>query len=264
MLAYSGCDYGFGTASRCGLYRVSIWGGIPTQILDNPHDIPTDGGESGVLFMREVQGNWDVYLVGAGGGTPRRLTTHDALDGLATFSPDGRQTAFISNRSGAWAIWLMAGDGANQRKLVDLPDGGGYGADWTMERISWGPEPAQPTPVPTPLGGDLLPPPQLVFPIPEDTISPQRPTTVRWTWSQELASDQGFQIRFWHATDPSPLGATPPTGDLSFDVNFGLTEAYLRHGGQENYFLDVVVVRTDTLEVLSRSSPIPVRIDPDK
>ena len=46
----------------------------------------------------------------------------------------------VSNRGGAWAIWVMNADGSNQRKLFDLE--GGYGDGelaWTSERISWAP-----------------------------------------------------------------------------------------------------------------------------
>ena len=96
-------------------------GGTPLGLTSNPNDIPTGGGNPGVLFMRQQDANWDVYLVAAGGGTPRRLTDHAANDGLATFSPDGQTIAFVSDRSGRWAIWLMGRDGSNQRKLADLP-----------------------------------------------------------------------------------------------------------------------------------------------
>jgi serine/threonine protein kinase len=262
-VAYAGCDYGFGSSSNCGLFVVSMWGGIPTQITGEPNDIPTDGGSAGVLFMRQVEGNMDVYLIGAGGGAPRRLTDHTANDGLATFSPDGRMIAFLSNRSGNWALWLMGRDGSNQRKIYDLPYGGGYGANWTLERLSWGPLPSAPTPVPTPKSADLLPAPQISFPIPEDRVSVSRATTVRWTWTRSLAANQGFQVRFWNASDASPMGVAPPTSALEMAVNFGLTESYRRHGAT-TYYLDVVVVALDTNKVLSNSAPIQVIADPNK
>lgn len=263
QVAYGGCDYGFGTGSKCGLYRVSMWGGIPAQLSADPNDIPTGGGEAGVLFMRQVEANWDVYLVGASGGPPRRLTDHAARDGLATFGPDGRSIAFLSDRSGSWAIWLMGQDGSNQRKLFELPGGGGYGASWTSERISWGPLPTAPTPVPTEIGGNLLPAPKITFPIPEDEVSVRRPTTIRWSWSGTLEPDQGFEVRFWHTSDPSPKGVAAPTSDLELEVHFGYADAFLQHG-PGTYYLEVVVVRRTTMEVLSRNARILVKADPDK
>jgi Tol biopolymer transport system component len=70
----------------------------------------------------------------------KRLTENGAQDGLPTFSPDGKSIAFVSNRGGPWAIWVMNVDGSGQRKLFDT--GGSYGSgenDWTRERISWAP-----------------------------------------------------------------------------------------------------------------------------
>jgi hypothetical protein len=260
-MVYSGCDYGFGSGSQCGLFRVPFWGGTPVRLLDDPNDIPTGGGQAGVLFMRQVEGNWDVYLVGPGGGAPRRLTDDGAQDGLGTFSPDGKNIAFLSNRSGAWAIWIMGRDGANQRKLFDLP--GSPGADWTSERLSWGPSPIAAAAGPTPVGGDLLPPPQLVFPIPDDRVSLRRPTTVRWSWEQNLAANQGFEVRFWHDSDPAPMGVAAATTAQELEVDFAQTYAHKTHG-ESTFNLDVVVVQIDPYKVLSRGAPIRVTLDPNK
>jgi TolB protein len=90
--------------------------------------------------MSARDGNWEVYAVNLDGTGLKRLTSNSANDGLPTWSPDGRSIAFVSNRSGAWAIWVMDASGDNQRKLFDL--GGGYGGgtnDWVTERISWSP-----------------------------------------------------------------------------------------------------------------------------
>ena len=38
------------------------------------------------------------------------------------WSPDGRSIAFLSDRSGKWAVWVMDANGANQRMLpIDVP-----------------------------------------------------------------------------------------------------------------------------------------------
>jgi hypothetical protein len=261
-VVYAGCDYGFGPGSNCGLFQVSMWGGTPLQLTTDPNDIPTGGGEPGVLLMRQVEGNWDIYLVAAGGGMLHRLTHHTANDGLAVFSPDGRTIAFVSDRSGRWAIWLMGRDGSNPHRLDDLP-GDGLAANWTAERISWGPRVADPAPVPPGPGAYLLPAPSITFPIPEDTISISKPTTVKWTWDGVPDVNQGFEVRFWHADDPAPMGVAPPTQEYQLSISLGLTQSYLKHR-QDTYFLDVVVVQRDPYVVLSNSVPIRVKADPNK
>jgi serine/threonine protein kinase len=139
-LAFNACDYGWGSGSHCGLWRVSSAGGSPVQITDNPQDLPTDGTGVEVLFLRPEGSNWDVYRVGLAGGSPTRLTDHPARDGPAAFSPDGQRIAFLSDRQGVWALYTMDRNGGNVQKRFDLPSGGGYDGSphpWTSERISW-------------------------------------------------------------------------------------------------------------------------------
>ncbi|MDH4136390.1 MAG: hypothetical protein OEW09_06700, partial [Anaerolineae bacterium] len=64
-------------------------------------------------------------------------TDNNANDGLPAWSPDGRSIALLSDRDGAWAIWVMNADGSNQRKLFNLD--GTLGPDWVAEKISWSP-----------------------------------------------------------------------------------------------------------------------------
>ena len=54
----------------------------------------------------------------AGGGTERRLTNNDAHDDWATFSPDGSEIAFESNREGRSEIFTMSATGAAQTRLT--------------------------------------------------------------------------------------------------------------------------------------------------
>ena len=47
--------------------------------------------------------------------------------------------AFVSDRNGQWAVWVMRLDGSGQRMLFPLENGYANGSelDWTSERISW-------------------------------------------------------------------------------------------------------------------------------
>lgn len=264
-VVFSGCDYGWGTGTRCGLWRVSD-GRQPLQITDNPQDICTDGTAAEILFLRPDGDNWDIYRIGLGGGNPTRLTDSPGNDGPAAFSPNGGTIAFLSARSGTWTLHTMNRQGGNLKKVIDLPMGGNYNVaslPWTSERISWGPLPTQASAPATPVGPQLLPATQILFPIPDDTVSSSRTTTVRWSWSGQLGSNQGYEVRFWSTSESSPMGVAAPTTETQLEVNFGLTDAYKR-GGEGTYYLDVVVVQIGPYKVLSESNRIRVRTDPNK
>lgn len=55
----------------------------------------------------------DIYTVAVEGGDARALTADAAWHFQPTFSPDGRQIAFVSDRDGAENIWLMNADGSD-------------------------------------------------------------------------------------------------------------------------------------------------------
>jgi eukaryotic-like serine/threonine-protein kinase len=141
-LAYTGCDYwpsGSG-GSKCGIYSIPSWGDTRPAMLHpgNTDMRATDNYGGQLLFMSQETGNWEVYIMPAGGGAARNLSNSPgSLDGLGTFSPDGKLVAFASNRGGKWAVWAMATDGSGLAKLFDLP--GPPTSPWNEDKISWGP-----------------------------------------------------------------------------------------------------------------------------
>jgi Tol biopolymer transport system component len=61
-------------------------------------------------------------------------------------SPDGNWVAFVSDRDGAWGIWIVPRSGGEPEKILDFstintnPSPWGVGdRAWMFERISWGP-----------------------------------------------------------------------------------------------------------------------------
>jgi TolB protein len=60
----------------------------------------------------------DVWAINADGTGLTRLTRSPRPDFDATWSPDGTQIAFRSERGGDSEIWLMNADGSHQRRLV--------------------------------------------------------------------------------------------------------------------------------------------------
>ena len=72
-----------------------------------------------ILFTRgDVMTNIDLYVMDADSANVVRLTEHPERDQRGVFSPDGETIAFVSQRDGDVAVWLMDADGANPRKLV--------------------------------------------------------------------------------------------------------------------------------------------------
>ena len=59
----------------------------------------------------------DIYALDATGGRARPLLAGDAFETQPVFSPDGKQIAFISDKSGAANLWVANADGSNARKL---------------------------------------------------------------------------------------------------------------------------------------------------
>ena len=84
--------------------------------------------------MSSQGGNWDIYAADVPGGTVQRLTTSPGNDGLPTWSPDGSQIAFVSDRGGSWGIYVMPAAGGEAVKVADW---GQEHADWLVERITW-------------------------------------------------------------------------------------------------------------------------------
>ena len=57
----------------------------------------------------------------ADGSGQRNLTRSPAHDGSGSWSPDGKQIAFDSDRAGAGDVYVMRADGSGARRLTDDP-----------------------------------------------------------------------------------------------------------------------------------------------
>ena len=77
-----------------------------------------------IAFEAAVAGNTDVYVVGADGGHLRRLTSESSLDGVPSWSIDGRWIYFASTRAATIPdVWRMP---ANGGEAVRMTRNGGF------------------------------------------------------------------------------------------------------------------------------------------
>lgn len=101
---------------------------------ESPRWLP-DG--SRIVVASGLGGGVDLWGVSPDGGAPVRLSVGMGSVGhLASFmfapSPDGRFIAYVSQKSGAYEVWLCSADGEPDRQLTHL------GA--AIESLSWSPD----------------------------------------------------------------------------------------------------------------------------
>jgi Tol biopolymer transport system component len=93
---------------------------------------------SRLLFVSEQgDGGASIRVIGVDGTGQRQLTDDRARNLSPAWSPDGRQVAFASDRDGTSAVYVIAADGTNVRRLTSGPD---YHPDWSPDgaRIVFG------------------------------------------------------------------------------------------------------------------------------
>jgi len=77
-----------------------------------------------IVFQSLEKDHWEIFAATAQGANPTALTRPATTlapklpqNVAPAWSPDGHAIAFLSDRSGKWAIWVMDSDGSNQRML---------------------------------------------------------------------------------------------------------------------------------------------------
>ena len=74
-----------------------------------------------LVYEQRINGNQDLYVVPATGGTARRLTDHPGVDALPRWSRDGREVYFTSDRSGNWQVYRVPAAGGAARRVRTNP-----------------------------------------------------------------------------------------------------------------------------------------------
>ncbi|MEK7409509.1 MAG: hypothetical protein AAB225_30965, partial [Acidobacteriota bacterium] len=75
----------------------------------------------------------DIFIVGADGTGLHHLTDDSYKERAPQWSPDGRQIAFMSNRSGKFEVWTIHPDGSGLQQLTDYPVHSVLGPVWSPD-----------------------------------------------------------------------------------------------------------------------------------
>jgi Tol biopolymer transport system component len=120
-----------------GLWRVSDRGGepqaLPMEAGGQVTSVSIARSAARLAYSREVH-DFNIWRVkgptGEGDVAPIRLIASTRQDSFPSYSPDGTQIAFQSDRSGRYQVWSCASDGGNCRQLTS--DGGNHPA-WSPD-----------------------------------------------------------------------------------------------------------------------------------
>ena len=71
-----------------------------------------------IAFEATVAGNTDIFVIGAEGGEPRRLTVESSIDRFPNWSQDGGAIYFSSDRTGRQEVWKIGADGGTTTQIT--------------------------------------------------------------------------------------------------------------------------------------------------
>ena len=94
--------------------------------------VPAPPTPARIAFTSARDGNFEIYVMGAYGTNPTRLTNNPSADDHPAWSPDGSKIAFKSGRENNAEIYVMDADGGNSINLTNNPS--------TDEAPTWSPD----------------------------------------------------------------------------------------------------------------------------
>ena len=96
------------------------------QAENDARELEKQGGRRAYQWVFDEYS--DIYEIDVDGGGLRALTDAPGYDAEGSYSSDGRQIVFTSNRDGDPDLYVMNADGSNVRQLTNAPgyDGGPF------------------------------------------------------------------------------------------------------------------------------------------
>jgi TolB protein len=97
--------------------------GKSTQLVHHSSTLITGGcfsqdGRKLAFAMSEEDGNSHIWVSDPDGSNARRLTDGFGINSSPSFSPDGKQLAFVSNRAGNPQLYVVAAEGGAPRRIT--------------------------------------------------------------------------------------------------------------------------------------------------
>ncbi|MBN1287475.1 MAG: serine/threonine-protein kinase [Anaerolineae bacterium] len=78
-----------------------------------------DGAQ--IAFASDRDGDFEIYVMDAGGGDIRQITRNEADDNQPAWSPNGKTIAYASDAGGDLGIYAISAKGGRSRQIVDSP-----------------------------------------------------------------------------------------------------------------------------------------------
>jgi Tol biopolymer transport system component len=129
--AASNQQFPSGTLSE--LYRISVKGGMPRQLLTTPAENAVFNKNGGLLVFHDRKGyeddfrkhhtssvTRDIWKYDTKSKAYSQLSTFNGEDRNPVFAPNQQEVFFLSEKSGSFNIWKMSVNGGNEKQITFL------------------------------------------------------------------------------------------------------------------------------------------------